>query len=163
MAAILTLGLVENILVGGQAVSILSKVGTDLVITTLTSTTGAVCGALSYIYTSDQPGLHKVKDELEKIDLDHTVEVIRALVSEHDKNEEMKDSVKKALLGVNEVLSKIHNELMEIKKSIEKHNGKYFSSWRSFDCKCNIKTIIRHKELLDKRYKMFLELLGIYN
>lgn len=161
--AVLALGLVENILVGGQAVSILSKVGTDLVISTLTSTTGAVCGVLSYIYTTDQPGFDKVRDQLEKIDLEHTVEVIRALVSEHNESVEMKDSVKKALLGVNDILTKIHEELLDIQISIEKHNGKYFRSWRSFDCKCNIKTIVRHKQLLDDRYKMFVELLGIYS
>ena len=163
--ATLALGIVENILIGGKTVSILSKVGTDIVIGTLATSTSAVGGMLTSIYSSDKPGLKEIKSQLDKIDLEHIVGVIRALINEQSnkKNIEMKDSVKKALIGVNEILVKINDELNEIHNAINKHNGKYFSSWRSFDCKCNINQIKEYRDLLDKRYKMYVELLNIYH
>lgn len=161
----LAVGLAGSILMGSRAVSILSGVGTNLLVSTITTTTSSVCGIVRSISSSNQPGLEYVKAELEKIDLEHNVTVIQELIDEQKvaKDEEVKNSVKQALIGVNQILEKIHKELKTIQEAMNHHQTKYFNGWRSFNCKCSIKNIIKHKELLDTRYKMLVDLLKIYN
>lgn len=160
--ASLAIGLVKTVLIGGQTFSILSKVGTDVIIRTLTTTTTAVGGLIVHVTAYDRVGMVEIKNKLDRVDLEHTVSVIEEFIKEQDETKELNNSVKKALIGVNEILNRIHDELIIIKEAVEYHNSKYFSRWRRFDCSCNIETIIAHKEILDKRYNMFVELMNIY-
>lgn len=165
MAATLATGLFGTVLVGGQVVSLLSTVGTDFIIKSMTSTTSSICAVLAGFAYSDEPGMTKIKEDLDKIDLEHTVNVIEELVKEQECEEgkEAHTSVKKALVGVHIILEKIHEELNTIKEAIEYHKTKYLNDWRRFDCSCNIKTIQKHNETLERRYKMLVDLLKIYN
>jgi cellobiose-specific phosphotransferase system component IIB len=160
----LAIGLASSLLWNITPASILTGVGTSLLVTTITKTTTAIGSNVKIITTSDNPSLEYVKKELAKIDLVYTVEVIKEVVREQDiEGKEMKDSIKRALLGVNEILEKIHDELNTINESIKNHESKYFNGWRGFTCKYNLRTIIKHKNILDSRYKIFIDLLKVYN
>jgi len=139
-----------------------SRIGTDVLIRTMSTTTSALYELVKFIINTDHPGLKNIQDTLESIDLEHYINVIDKLVTEHDHTSDMKDSVKEALLGVTKILQKIHDELIVIKKAYEKHKNKYFYRWRSFQCKYNIEIIVKHKHILDSRYDMLIKLLIIY-
>ena len=152
----------ETLIFSGRALSIVSTVGTDFIIKTLTSTTASIASILTHLTYYDQPGVQGIIDELNKIDLEHMVSVIEELVKENN-IEGIKESVKKALLGVNKILENIHNELNSIKEAIDYHQTKYFANYRSFDCKTSINKIKKHKEILDQRYNILIDLLKIYH
>ncbi len=139
-------------------------IGTDFVLKTATSTTSSIGAVLAYLTAYDQPRIQQVIDDLSEIDLEHTVKVIEEVVKEYEDNQaNLKESVKKAILGVTQILEKIDGELQIIREAIEYHETKYFNSWRSFNCKCNIETIKKHKIILDKRYTILIDLLKVNN
>jgi hypothetical protein len=145
--------------IGGKVAAI---IGTDFVLKTATSTTGSIGSVFSYLTAYDQPRIQQVIDDLAEIDLEHTVRVIGELIKEYDDNQtNLSEPIKKALLGVNQILEKIDNELSIIREAIEYHETKYFNSWRSFNCKCNVETIKQHKNILDMRYNILINLLKI--
>jgi hypothetical protein len=108
----------------------------------------------------DQPCMKDFKNMLEEIDLEFRIEVLDKLVKEQTENVPI--SVKRALLGVNDILVKIEMELKTVKKSIENHNKKWFKSWRRFNCSCNANTLKKHNKLLMKRSQILTDLLIIY-
>jgi len=161
--ASLTLGLIEALIFGAKNVSIMSTLGKDIVLKTLSLTSSSVIGGISWITSSDNPSFDKVKNQFEKMDLLHSVQVIENLILEQAYVDNLNTSVKKAIIGVNEILIKIDEELRIIQKEMEYHQTKYFKTWRSFNCSLNIKTIQKHHEILIKRYKLLMELLNLYN
>lgn len=158
----LALGLFETVVFSGKAATLVSTIGTDLIIGTITSTTSSIGGMIKYLTINNQPGIKEVISFLNNIDLEFTINIIDQLVKEQT-GKELQDSVKKSLLGVNEILQKIHNELNSIKKSIELHNTKYLNYYRSFVCDLNIDVLGKHNNILKHRYNILFELLKIYN
>lgn len=153
--------IIGTVVIGNKAVSIISTVGASLIINTLTSTTTSICKIISSLTSYNQPNIRQIINELNSIDIEYTVKVIEQLVIEQD-NKKTTDSIKIALIGVNEVLEQIHNELKMIQEAINKHLAKYFNYWRPFDCSYILDMIRKHKELLDNRYKILINLLQIY-
>ena len=86
--------------------TIMSRVGTDFAVRTLTTTTSSICSLLSHLTSYDTVGIDDIKNELFKIDLENKVMVIEELIREYEKKE-VRPSIKRAILGVNEILSKI--------------------------------------------------------
>lgn len=158
----LATGLLSTVVFSSKATNVVSTLGTDLVINTVTTTTSSICNMIKYLSTSNQPGINDIIFTLNRIDLEFTVGIIDQLVKEQT-GKDLNDSVKKALIGVNEILSLIHGELDSIKKAIEYHKSKYFSEWRSFSWEGNIDSLKQHNSILKNRYQMLLELLKIYS
>ena len=96
------------------------------------------------------------------IDLEFTITILDQLVKEQE-GKILQESVKKALFGVSDILTNIHDELKVFHDSIGYHNTKYFSGWRSFSCMSSIDVIKQYNEILRNRYNMLFELLKIYN
>lgn len=153
-------------MIGGRVASLVSTVGTSLIVRTVTTTTSAIGGSIAHITSYDQPGVLEVTAKLTTIDLDFKVKVIEELVREQESGvkdgEEFRPSVKKAMIGVLEILENIRTELTVIEEAIRAHEDKYWKNWRSFDCTCNIKTIEAHTKILDQRYAILRDLLLIY-
>lgn len=156
-------GITGTIMIGGQVMSLLSTVGTSLIIGTVTRTTSTIVSTIAHLTSYDQPSVQEVVAKLQAVDLEFTVAVIEELVREQERDgTEAKSSVKKALLGVLEMLEKIESELKIIEGAVKEHDSKYFKNWRSFDCNCNIKTIEAHTKILNQRYEKLRDLLLIY-
>lgn len=153
-------GIIETALIGSKVAILASTVGTDILIKTVTNTTSSIVSMTGYLMTSSQPGINEIVSTLKKIDLEFTVGIIEELVKEQE-GKDLEDSVKKAMLGVNETLSLIHQELDSMKQAIEYHNTKYFSGWRSFSWTGNINNIKDHNEILKNRYTILFDLLKI--
>jgi len=158
----MSLGMIEAMILGVKGLSMLSAVGKNVIIKGVTATTSSVIGAVGSIMGNDQPGLEEVKSKLEELDLKHTVSVIEELVKEQNDLEDMKNSVKKAIIGVNMILKKIEDELNIVQEAVKYHQTKYFNYYRSFDCSCNMETIEKHKKILDIRYRQLIDLLVLY-
>ena len=155
-------GLLHTVILSSKATSIVSNVGTDLIIGTITSTTSSIGNMIKYLAISTQPGVSEILDMISSLDFEFTISIIEQLVKEQE-GKQINESVKKALIGVSEILEMIHNELISVKKAIENHNTKYFSGWRSFSWEGNIGTLEKHNIILSHRYKMLFDLLKIYN
>jgi hypothetical protein len=158
----LALGLLETIVVSSKATSVVSSIGTNLIITTITNTTSSITNMISYLTTSSQPGLKEILNVITDCDLEFTINIIRQLVEEQ-KDTRLNESIKKALIGVSNILDSIYEELNSVKKAIELHNSKYFNNWRSFEWSGNIENIKRHNIILTHRYTLLFELLKIYS
>jgi hypothetical protein len=158
----LATGLLSTVVFGGKASSVVSAIGTDLVINTISTTTTSIGCMIKYLTTSNQPGIDEIINTLNNTDLDFTIIIIDHLVKEQS-GKNLNESVKMALIGVNEILELIHKELDTIKKAIEYHKTKYFNTWRGFSWSGNLNLIKQHNDILKNRYQMLLELLKIYN
>ena len=153
-------GIIETALIGSNVAILASTVGTDILIKTVTNTTSSIVSMTGYLMTSSQPGINEIVSTLKKIDLEFTVGIIEELVKEQE-GKELEESVKKAMIGVNETLGLINQELDSMKQAIEYHNTKYFNSWRSFSWTGNVNNIKDHNEILKNRYMILFELLKI--
>lgn len=160
--ATLATGLMQTVVLSSKATSIISSIGTDLIIGTITSTTSSIVGVIRYLTVSTQPGVSDIMDIISSTDLEFTLSVLEQLVKEQE-GKKINESVKKALLGVNEILDSINNELSSVKKAIQYHNSKYLSGWRSVSWEGNVNTLRRHNIILTHRYKILFDLLKIYN
>jgi hypothetical protein len=156
------MSILGTVLLGANAATVVNKLGTDVIITAVTTSTGAIGRVLGYITSMDHLGVEDIKKKLEDIDLEFFINVLDQLVKEQKDKKTVK-SVKIALIGMNKILEEIHKELNTIKESIEYHQSKYFPSWRSFNCGYNIDSIKKHKDLLYQRYEILTDLLTIYN
>lgn len=156
-------GVMEAVVLGAKIAPVINKLGTDVVISAVTTTTSSVIRVLSYITAMDHLGTQDIKNRLVDIDLEFFITVLDQLVKEQ-KEKINKESVKLALVGMNNILEEIHKELNIIKETIEYHQSKYFSSWRSFsNCSYSIDSIKKHKDILHQRYEILTDLLSIYN
>jgi len=154
------MSLIETVVIGAKATTLVSAIGTDVLIGTVTTTTTSIINMIGYLTTNTQPGINDILNTIKKIDLEFTVNIIEQLVKEQE-GKMLCDSIKKALLGVNEVLGWIHKELDSIKQAIEYHHTKYFNNWRIFVWNGNISIIQTYNDILKNRYSILFELLKI--
>lgn len=158
----LATGLLGSVILSGKASAVVSTIGTDLIIQTVTTTTSSIGSLIKYLTTSNQTCIQDILIILRKIDLEFTISIINELVKEQN-GKQLNQSVKKALVGVHEILDRIDQELTSIKKAIEYHNTKYFAGWRGFSWNGNIDLIKEHDNTLKHRYMILVDLLEIYN
>ena len=140
-----------------------SKIGSEVLITSISSTASSLYKLIKYITNTDHKSLKNIQDTLELLDLEYYINVINKLVNEHNHLSNLKSSVNQALYGLTEILQKIHDELNIIKEAYDKHKNKYLYKYRAFQCKYNIETIKKHKLVLNSRYDILINLLIIYN
>ena len=174
VSAISTLTTFTNPLLSSPTLNLINqvnKLSLDLIIAAISTTTKSITGAISYIYNLDSSmtSVSFIKQSLINLDLDFLVGVIARLTleqehntQEHNTQNNMQDSIKHALDGVNNILTDINKELIILKDAITYHNSKYFVSWRSLDCSSSINLLTSYKNILNSRYNILCNLLQIY-
>lgn len=153
--------LIGGLVLGTKASAVVTTLGTDIAIKTLTTTTSSIGTVISYLTTNTKPGASEITNTLSTLDLEFTITIINCVITEYTEKE-LTPSVQKAILGVNEILECINKELNVIKEAIEYHNSKYLKNWRSFSWSGNTETIKKYNDILKNRYQMLLELLKIH-
>ena len=138
-----------------------TTVGTNLIIGTITTTTTSIGSVIKYLVTNNHPGMDEIINVLTTTDLEYTVTVIQQVIREQE-CKKIHESIIKALIGVGEILNKIDDELESIKIAMEYHKTKYFAAWRSFSWNGNLETLKQHNNILKHRYTILFELLKIY-
>jgi len=173
--------MLQTIVLGTNAVSIVNDVGIGFAIRTLTTATTGILslakkknltfkdgadmllgqGVLANELLSNEPYSKDVTKELKDLDLECEVAIAESLIKEQE-GRLNHNSVQQSLAAVTEVLDNIHRELDTIHSMIDYHQQKWFNGWRTLDCSIKISVIINHKKLFDKRYSNLCSLLMIY-
>lgn len=138
--------------------TVVASVGTNLIIGTITTTASSIGSLIKYLTTNTSPGINDILSFLASIDLEFTIGIVEQVVKELDQ-ENIKESLHKAIVGVNEILSLIHQELASVKTAIEDHNAKYLSGWRAFQWTGNLDNIKKHNEIFKHRYGILFTLI----
>ena len=104
----------------------------------------------------------EVDTTIAKLDLVADLEVIESLINTIEKCDNIEQTpLAISLKQVNDMVHQIKNELVEIKKVVEEHKKLYFANWRTPDYHIPLKRLRQHKDILDKRVTMLIELLKI--
>lgn len=130
----------------------------DIISKTVGSTVNTFYNFINYI--SSETNHAKIFHELFKLDLEYRISIIDELVKDSCNIDNI--LIHKAILGLNEILNNINKELQQIDEMIRMHNKKYFSNWRDFNCDELVHSVKHHSDVLNKRYKMLIELLALY-
>ena|SRR3989304_6580748 len=99
-----------------------------------------------------------VINELEKLDLNHYVFVLKTFI---DENKHNCNSISIAIAGINEILEKINYELSSINAKLYKHMNKFFYNYRILDCNVNIKNLKKYKSILHQRYDLLISIFRV--
>lgn len=134
----------------------------NLLMSTITNTIISVSFLLQYFKKNKTSNLDNIFNKITELDLNFTLKIIEKVIKEQN-IEEINDSMKIALSGINEMLLTLNKDLTTIKEAVDYHNTKYFSSWRTISCDITIETIKLHGNLLKSRYKMFRDLVKLNN
>lgn len=137
---------------------ILSTIEYDLAATAVTQTTNKIYKIASSIVSS---GHNSIQKTLITLDLSAKLKVLDEILKENN-DSKYGGSVDYALINLNDIITKIHKELVEINKIIEYHETKYLSSWRSLGCDENIERLIIYKKILDERFELFIRTLNLF-
>jgi len=122
---------------------------------------GATNSKIYEILSEYMCGETYIKSKLETLDIIYKLEVIESYISEiPDTTVHEKTSINKALTGIHEMCTKLHNELDTILNKIKIHNQKYFYYLRSFDVSSDLLNLETHVYNLNHRFKMFLSLMN---
>jgi hypothetical protein len=138
---------------------IITTVGYDLLIKTLQKSTENVC----YLVTH----LHSRKDckEIKELDLYVQIQCIKNSIDFISNkillNENATTLMKPIMHSMNESLSIIENELLEIQNKIKYNNKLWCPYIFSISFDKNIINIVNEKKILDARFNMFIKLVNI--
>lgn len=151
-------------ILGTKVTSLAMTIGADLLISSISTTTSSIGSAIKYLSKSSQKEISEILELIKEIDLEFTINVVEHLIKEQNIAEvtDDKNSVKKALIGVSEILDVIHIEFVSIMEAVDNHNKLYFNKWRKFSWNGDVETVKKHNNILLKRCKMLFELLKIY-
>ena len=99
-----------------------------------------------------------LREALNNMDLEANLKVIEALLEELSEKHNSK-TVSICLDNVSVMLQKIKGEMDEINKEIKYNESKWFSSWRTVNYENNIKNIIKHNAILEKRLDLLIKIM----
>lgn len=141
-----------------ETVSHATSIGTNLLIPVVKATGHGIQNSINYINSSDKTGIEHLKFELELLDINSKITIITAFLNDIS-SAKISESGKTALIAVENVLSKINCELMELNKRMDGHNSKWFSSYRNLDYLENLNNVKKYNLILDMRLKLLFKVL----
>ena len=147
-----------NYVIGGTLATIVSSNVVNNIITNLITTIYG--GTLFLRYGRDNNSMiEKYKNEIEEMDIAIKLEIIQnkltsqcGMDKENEKNEKNK-SVQ--ILGLLELIFKIKSIMENINYEIEKHNNKWFSSYRSVNISNKLNDLRHYVKILDNRIQLY--------
>ena len=151
----------ETLLLTGKTLNVIKTLGLDVIIHTIQSTTSIIGSSISYITSIECSSIDSIKTKLQKIDIEKATTIIHLFINELNSKKDIKDFVKISIISINEILQQIESDLNSIKKDIEYHITKYFSSWRSINCDIKLNNIEVNSNILEKRFELLIKLLSV--
>jgi hypothetical protein len=107
----------------------------------------------------------QINELMSETDLISKLEIIQALM--HDIQDRYPDhkssSIEKSLQNLGVVVETISSILNQIEEKIQRHQQKYFCSWRSLNYEKLMIELKKNIRLLDIRFGMFLEVIKVSN
>ena len=133
--------------------SLTTFIGKDVIFKALSKSTGGIIRSINYLIKQEtHPQLEK---ELKKLDLIPCISVFAAIAQEE---KELDNSLHIALNYVHATIADINKLLHEIQTEIKQHEQKWFATWRTPDVYSNLDQVKELKALLDKRIKLFIQI-----
>lgn len=140
----------------------LSHLGFEIILSTITKSSKIIINTLQSLFTEDNSNIKHINIELKKMDIEFFIKIINQIIIEQQ-NENLNnniESIKLLLLGIDELLTNISNELLLLYNLYQKYNNSYFNFWKSFHY--DLTNIQKNYKLLHKRYKIMIKILQIY-
>lgn len=153
----------ESLLLTGKTIGVIRTLGVDVIFHTLQTTSSIIGSSISYISAIECSSIDSIKNKLQDLDIEKTINIIHHFILELKTNNNIKESIKLSIISITEILQKIQIEFEDIKKDIEYHMSKYFYTWRSINCDDKLHNISNHVIILDKRFEILIKLLSVYS
>ena len=129
-------------------------------ITTLSSSVYMLMGHIRLTKDIHQTEILKI---LTKMDIEATINLLHNVILEIPEYYNSSLTVVTALKNVQEIISQIESELIEIHKKISYNSElKVMSNWRSYDCKENLYSIELKVSILDRRRDNLFKVLEVF-
>ena len=140
-----------NYVVGGTVITL---IGSNVINTLIQGTIALVCSSASFTHQGKQNNkmIEKIRLQIEEMDITIKLKLVEKLLQTLPKNETnciLED-------GLIDIMFKIKSLLEWINYEIEKHNNKWFSSYRSVDLDSKLNDLEHLLKILDGRIKLMM-------
>lgn len=137
--------------------TIFTLLSSDVISTAINDTSGLILSVLTDNYKNYPDLLEVLKD----LDLIYKLEIIKSFILLIPKKYEKIKCIKVGLNGINDIINKIYNLLIEIINIINEHKLKLFSYIRKINYKNELKKLRQFCILLENRSNILLKILKI--
>lgn len=140
-----------------------ATITTDLLVKTVSFTASNIYYLASNIYSSPKTTSIKELEELEKeIDLLETIKIYESWIIElgQKKKEliESSNTVKLSIESIHNALEDLHQILKQIETRVNRHQQRWFNTWRTQDFTKEINELKLKKRILDNRFKILQQI-----
>ena len=133
------------------------------VIQSITSLSSSVYMLMGHIRVTKDIHQTEILKILTKMDIEATINLLHNVILEIPEYYNSSLTVVTALKNVQEIISQIESELIEIHKKISYNSElKIMSNWRSYDCKENLDSIELKVSILDRRRDNLFKVLDVF-
>lgn len=140
-----------------------ATITTDLLVKTVSFTASNIYYLASNIYSSPKTTSIKELEELEKeIDLLETIKIYESWIIElgHKKKEliESSNTIKLSIESIHNTLEDLHQILQHIETRVNRHQQRWFNTWRNQDFSKEINELKLKKKILDNRFNILQQI-----
>lgn len=141
----------------------IGMVTASTVIQSITSLSSSVYMLMGHIRVTKDIHQTEILKILTKMDIEATINLLHNVILEIPEYYNSSLTVVTALKNVQEIISQIEYELIEIHKKISYNSElKIMSNWRSYDCKENLDSIELKVSILDRRRDNLFKVLDVF-
>lgn len=141
----------------------IGMVTASTVIQSITSLSSSVYMLMGHIRLTKDIHQTEILKILTKMDIEATINLLHNIILEIPEYYNSSLTVVTALKNVQEIISQIESELIEIHKKISYNSElKIMSNWRSYDCKENLDSIEIKVSILDRRRDNLFKVLEVF-
>jgi hypothetical protein len=141
----------------------IGMVTASTVIQSITSLSSSVYMLMGHIRVTKDIHQTEILKILTKMDIEATINLLHNVILEIPEYYNSSLTVVTALKNVQEIISQIESELIEIHKKISYNSElKIMSNWRSYDCKENLDSIELKVSILDRRRDNLFKVLDVF-
>ena len=131
------------------------------IINSISVVSKSVFGLLEYINLSKNASTQDLCIFMEKQDIAATIKLLHCIINES--GFVTNKPILLALYNINDIITKIEAELLDIEKNIEYNKSLYLmSNIRGYDCLTNLKRMEINVSILDKRSKNLFRTMRVY-
>jgi transcription initiation factor IIE alpha subunit len=124
----------------------------------LSASASALFKNVSNIINHENPIINRI---LEDLDIVQRCNIVKSIIENLDNYHHDNGTLNIALKGVNDIISKIEEELLLIEKEVKEHEEKWFYSWRTPVYDERIDKVKRYNNILKERVQYMLEIIKL--
>lgn len=151
----------DTVLLG---IKVLNAIGsTDVVVSSLSSLNRSALNIGHLITCIGKYNNTQIVNELNKLDIENRIEVIKLLLQDIEKTENP-EVIMRCVDDIQKTIDKIYVIVDKIYNAIRYNNSLWLmKTWRSDGCEIYLENLKAEKEILKERFNVLLEISRIYN